>query len=78
MDVKTIRETVIKPKLVEIFGNTMGSLILTSGILAASDGKTDEERLDKMVETICSDPEVISMWGQAGADRQKQEWLHLL
>ncbi len=79
MDPVTIRDTVIKPKMLEIFGKTIGNLILVTGILAAMDGKkTEDEKLRAMVETICKDPEVISMWGEAGAKKQMQEWLNLL
>ena len=79
MDPRTIRETVIKPKMIEIFGKGMGNLIFSTGILTAMDGrKTETERFRIMVETICKEPEVISMWGEAGAKKQMEEWINLL
>jgi hypothetical protein len=79
MDYRTIRDNVIKPKMIEIFGKTIGNLIFSSAILAAMDGrKTEDERFRVMVETICKEPEVISMWGEAGAKKQMQEWLNML
>jgi len=79
MDPRTIRDSVIKPKMIEIFGKAIGNLIFSTGILAAMDGrKTEEERFRVMVETICKESEVISLWGEADAQKQKEEWLRLL
>jgi hypothetical protein len=78
VDVWTIRETVIKPKLLEVFGGVIGHYLLTNGIVAGMKGTTEDEKLKLTVESICSDPKVIGMWGAVGAEKQKREWLGLL
>ena len=78
MDAKTAVETVIKPKLIEIFGDriTNFAIIKANGILAQ--GKTEQEKLKLAVNSICSDPKVKGMWGAAQTEKQKQEWEKLL
>jgi hypothetical protein len=78
VDVWTIRETVIKPKLIEVFGTAIGNFLLTNGIVAGMQGSTEEEKLRLTVESICSDPRAVGMWGKVGAEKQKQEWFGLL
>jgi hypothetical protein len=78
MDAKTVRDTAIKPKLIEIFGNVLASSLLVKAISAGGQGNTEQERLQLMVDAICSDPKVIGMWGVARATKQKQEWMKLL
>ena len=54
MEAKTIKETVIKPKLIEIFGNTIGNSLVTKATLAGMRGNSEQEKLELMVEVICS------------------------
>lgn len=75
MDARTLRDNFIKPKLLEMFGATMGLTLLTVGISASMKGKTEPERIQYMVEAICSDKRVVGMWGAARAQQQKNEWL---
>lgn len=78
MDARTLRDTVIKPKLTEVFGGTMGLTLLTIGISAGMKGKTEREKAECMVEAICTDRRVVGMWGTARAQQQKNEWLKLV
>jgi hypothetical protein len=78
MDAKTIKETVIKPKLIEIFGNTIGNSLVTKATLAGMRGNSEQEKLGLMVEVICSNPIVIGMWGVAQTEKLKREWLQYL
>jgi hypothetical protein len=78
MDAKTIKEMIIKPKLIEIFGNAIGSSLLTKATLAGIKGGTEQEKLELMVETIFSNPFVVGMWGAKQAERLRQEWLNSL
>jgi len=78
MDAKTIKETVIKPKLIEIFGNTIGNSLITKATLAGMRGNSEQEKLALMVEAICSNPIVVGMWGAAQTEKLKQEWLKCL
>lgn len=78
MNVQTIRETIIKPRLLEVFGNVIGNFLLTNAIVAGMRGTAEDEKLRLTVESICSDPRAIGMWGATGAEKQKQEWLRLL
>jgi len=78
MEAKTIKETVIKPKLIEIFGNTIGNSLVTKATLAGMRGNSEQEKLELMVEVICSNPIVIGMWGAAQTEKLKREWLQYL
>jgi len=78
MDARTVRETVIKPKLVELFGASMATSLITSAVLAGLAGASEQEKLALMTGCICSDPRVLGIWGNARAERQKREWLTLL
>ncbi|MCL5960123.1 MAG: hypothetical protein M1358_12565 [Chloroflexi bacterium] len=78
MDAKTARETVIKPKLVEVFGNTIASTLITGAIAAGMKGSSEHEKLKLMVECICANQKVVGMWGASQTERQKREWLNLI
>jgi hypothetical protein len=78
MDAKTVRETVIKPKLTEVFGTALANTLLTKSITAGMQGGDEQEKLKLMVEAICTDQKVVGMWGASQADKQKQEWLKAL
>jgi hypothetical protein len=78
MDFAEIREKVIKPKLIEVFGNAMGGGLYIKAVGAAMAASSDSDKLNKMVDTICADPKVTGMWGASGTAKQKQEWLKLL
>jgi hypothetical protein len=78
MDAKTVRETMIRPKLIESFGATLSNGLITGAIAAGLAGKTEKEKLELMVNRICRDPTVVRMWGEAGAERQRKAWLTLL
>ena len=76
-DAKTMRETIIKPKLTEMFGVTLASVLLTDATLAGMAGKTEREKIQIMLDKICGDKKVLGMWGAAQTAKQKQEWLKL-
>ena len=78
MDAKTIRETIIKPKLSGVFGNTIANTLITGATLAGIKGGSEQEKLTLMVNAVCSDKKVVGMWGAAQTEKQKQEWLKLL
>ena len=78
LDAKTIKEMIIKPKLIEIFGNAIGSSLLTKATLAGIKGGSEQEKLAIMVETICSNQLVVGMWGAAQTEKLRQEWLKCL
>jgi len=71
----SVRDTIIKPKLAEIFGNFIANVLITKAISAGRRGKTEQEKLNLMVESICSDPKVKGMWGAAQTVKQKHAWL---
>lgn len=77
MDAKTLRDTVIKPKLVELLGGNLGLAVLTTGLSASMKGKTDSEKAHLMVEAVCADKKLVGMMGAARAQQQKNEWLKL-
>ena len=78
MTLDQIRETVIKPKLSESFGNMLGGAILLAGSTAAMKCKTEKEKLTAMVTAICNNDKVKAMWGDALTARRRAEWESLL
>jgi hypothetical protein len=78
MDAKTVRNTIIKPKLIDVFGTIMGNSLLTKAISAGLQGGSEEEKLKLMVDVICADPKVLGMWGEAHVQKQKQAWMSAL
>jgi hypothetical protein len=45
MDARTARETVIKPKLAEVFGNAITGSLITAATVAGMAGGAEKERL---------------------------------
>ena len=78
MDARTARETVIKVKLAEVFGNNIAASLTTSATVAGMAGGSEKEKLALMVNSICADARVLGMWGNAQTERQKREWLALV
>ena len=78
MDAKTALETVMKPKLEEVFGTSMSKFLVTKAFGAGISGRSDPEKLRLMVDSICNDPKVLGMWGSSQTARQKNEWLCLV
>ncbi len=78
MDAKTVRETIIKPKLVDVFGTAIANTLVTKSIAAGMTGGTEQEKLKLMIEAICSDPKVVGMWGAAQTEKQKRAWIATL
>jgi len=78
MDAQTARETILKPKLVEVFGNAIAANLVTKAGMASQSGTSEQEKLKIVVDFICADPKVLGMWGAAQTERQKKEWLTLV
>jgi acyl dehydratase len=78
MDAQTARETVIRAKLVEVFGGAIASSLVTKAAIAGMSGTSEKEKLQRAVDSICADARVLGMWGAAQAERQKKEWLSLV
>ena len=78
MDARTARETVIKVKLAEVFGNNIAASLNASATAAGIVGGSEHEKLTLMVNSICADPRVLGMWGNAQTERQRREWLALV
>jgi hypothetical protein len=78
MTLEQIRDTVIKPKLIESFGNMLGAAFISSSVTAAMQYKTDKERLVAMVDSICQNAKVKAMWGDSLTAKRKSEWTSLL
>ena len=82
MDSKEVVDQVVKPKLTEVFGGMMCSMIVSKAytstfkIVAKSQTPLDTYKL--VIESICSNPKVIAMWGENGANKQKEEWINLI
>ena len=78
MTIDQIKETVIKPKLIESFGNMLGGAILTNCSMATIKGKTDKEKLMALIDAVCQNEKVKAMWGGALTAKRKSEWSSLM
>ena len=78
MTLDQIKETVIKPKLVESFGNMLGGAIMTNCSIAAAKFKTDKEKLTAIIDALCQNDKVKAMWGSTLTTKRKLEWSSLL
>ncbi len=80
MDPMVALDTAVKSKLEDAFGKGIAMLIVAN---ASNDAHTPIIGLSKndyrrLVETICCDPRVKEMWGEAGTQTQLDEWLKLI
>ncbi len=75
MDAAAARDSIIKPKLAEIFGRSNANMLVGRSMAAAAKGSSEQEKFKLMVDFICSDPKVVGMWGNAQAQKQSEEWL---
>ena len=80
MNSKDTFDNIVKPKLAEVFGNFMGNAISSTAYLKAfqeiAKGNTDGmDTYTLVIEIICSAEQTIAMWGENGAQKQKEEWL---
>jgi hypothetical protein len=78
MDAKTVRETIIKLRLVDVLGIAIANTLVTKSIAAGMTGGTEQGKLKLMIEAICSDQKVVGTWGAAQTEKQKQAWLSTL
>ena len=78
MDAQTVREKTIKPKLIEMVGNSIASALITVATVEGAGGASEQEKLRLTVNSICADPRVLGMWGNAQTEKQKKEWLALV
>lgn len=83
MSSKDTFDNVVKPKLVEVFGTFMGNSISSKAYgeafkeIAKGNGNgIDTYKL--VIEFICSSEQAISVWGENGAKKQKEEWLGMI
>jgi hypothetical protein len=74
MDAATLRETVIRPKLIESFGKMLASTILIAGTSAGMSASDDGAKKQAIVDAICGNDKVISMWGSK-VNKLKREWM---
>ena len=78
MTLDQIKDTVIKPKLIESFGNMLGGAIMANCSMAAIKHKTEKEKLTAIVDAVCQNDKVVAMWGAALTSKRKSEWAGLL
>ena len=74
MDLETLRDTIIKPKLVESFGKIMASSIIIESTSAGMKAGNDDEKKQAIIDSICNNDKVKSMWGSK-VNKFKREWL---
>ena len=79
---KEVFDKYVKPKLVEVFGNFVGTAIVanaySSSLSVMKNKKYKADNYKIVIETICSNKQVIAMWGADGTTKQKEEWLKLI
>ena len=83
MNAKDTFVNIVKPKLAEVFGNFMGNAISSQAYLQAfkeiAQGNTNgSDTYTLVIEIICSCEQTIAMWGENGAQKQKEEWLRMI
>ncbi len=75
MDLNTLKDTVVAPKLKDVFGADIAERILSVAITFCMTAKTEQEKMQKLIEGVCSNPRATAMWGAARTQQQKAEWL---
>jgi hypothetical protein len=79
VDVETAIETQIEPTLKAEFGHQLSNALLTRATLCFVTSEAEEsKRYEAFVHTICSDEQVVSLWGETGAAERKEEWKALI
>ncbi len=78
MTLDQIKETVIKPKLIESFGNMLGGAIMANCSISAAKFTNEKEKLHAIVDALCQNDKVKAMWGAALTSKRKLEWYNLL
>jgi len=82
MDSKEVVDQIVKPKLTEVFGRIACSIIVSNAysgtFKAVSNSVSPIDTYKLVIESICSNSKVIAMWGENGAEKQKNEWLNLI
>jgi len=78
MNYVIIRDQYIEKKLKELFGDFIAGTLLMKGMGAARKGANDKERVELLVNEICSDVKVVKMLGESQAKRQAAEWIKLM
>ena len=74
MNATQVRDTVIKPKVLELMGERMGNSLLFRAATAAMSGSTEGEKLENTIKVVCSDPAFADMCGAAQITKYKTEW----
>ena len=77
MDINTLKETVIMPKLIESFGSSLGGIIAGNALIPTHKINDAQEKKKVFVETVCSHKRVVAMWGESEAQKLKREWMSL-
>ena len=77
MDMDTLQEKVITPKLIESFGGSLGKIIATNAVMSTFKVTDVQERKKVYVEAVCSHKRVVAMWGESQAQKLKREWMAL-
>ena len=75
MDAREVRESVMKPKLTEVFGAAMAAGLINQAMSAAIGKDSEQARLQASVDAICNDARVVGMWGVSTAAKLKAEWM---
>jgi hypothetical protein len=79
VDVETAIETQIAPQLQDDFGREVGTALLTRATLCFVTMEAEEsERYEAFVHAICSDEQVLSVWGAEAAAQREELWKALI
>ncbi len=75
MDVEDIINATIGPELVEALGRQTANALVTQATLVyvSTDGP-EQTKFEAFVQSICSDPRVIAVWGETGACERIEDW----
>jgi hypothetical protein len=79
VDAETAIETRIEPQLKVEFGHQTSNALLTRATLCfVTIGGEESNRYEAFVHAICSDEQVVSVWGEMGAAEREEEWKALI
>ena len=76
MEIKSLIDEHVRPKLEDSFGKALAMMIFASATNTARVPIIDPDREDfmRLVDAVCADQRVVDMWGKAGAQDAARSW----
>ena len=80
MDVSMAISEHVVQRLEDSFGKAVALLIIASATSTAKvpTGELSAGEYQRLVEAICGDARILDMWGEAGAEQAREQWVNLV